>query len=95
MNKPQAAAKGVRMSAERKRAILMELMQSVKMAKPIQTPSGMKVFVIGVWVDEIQDFLNWTVPHCSERGDNLASPGTSYPMNMIIEPMIQRLEGVI
>ena len=83
------------MSAERKRVILMELMQSIKMAKPVQSPAGAKFFIIGVWVDEVQDFLNWTVAYSPERGENLAAPGSSYPLNEVIEPMIQRLEGVL
>ncbi len=83
------------MSAERRRAILLDLMQSIKIAKPTTAPDGQKMFIVGVWVEEINDFLNWTVAYDPERGDNLVATGTLYPMNEILVPMTEALKGIV
>jgi hypothetical protein len=79
------------MSAERKAELIHAVKECMDMAKPVRTLSGQKVFIIGVYVQEVKDFINWIIPHDESRGDHLSK----YPVAETITPLKQALEGIL
>jgi hypothetical protein len=79
------------MSAERRAALIYAVKECMEVARPITNPSGQKVFIIGVYVEEVKDFLNWIVPHDEDLGDLVSK----YPLAVTITPLKQALEGIL